>query len=61
MFLENSALYALMAEKLSAYDVLLMHGSALCMDGEAYVFTAASGTGKSTHVCGGRRSVIASG
>ncbi len=48
-FLENNAIHALLAESLVAYDVLLMHGSALCMDGEAYVFTARSGTGKSTH------------
>ena len=48
-FLENTAIHALLAEKLIAYDVLLMHGSALCMDGQAYIFTAKSGTGKSTH------------
>lgn len=48
-FLENNAIHALLAEKLTAYHVLLMHGSALCMDGEAYLFTARSGTGKSTH------------
>ena len=48
-FLENSAIYTQLAEKLSYFGVLLMHGSALCMDGNAYVFTAASGTGKSTH------------
>lgn len=48
-FLENNAIHALLAEKLVEYDVLLMHGSALCMDGVAYLFTAPSGTGKSTH------------
>ena len=48
-FLENNAIHALLAEKLVEHNVLLMHGSALCMDGEAYVFTAPSGTGKSTH------------
>ena len=47
--LECSAIHALLAEKLIDYDVLLMHGSALCMDGRAYLFTAKSGTGKSTH------------
>ncbi len=47
--LENSAVHSLLAEKLTEYGVLLMHGSALCMDGQAYVFTAKSGTGKSTH------------
>ena len=48
-FLENNAIHALLAEKLVEHNVLLMHGSALCMDGKAYIFTAASGTGKSTH------------
>ena len=48
-YLENNAIHALLAEKLVAYDVLLMHGSALCMDGKAVIFTAPSGTGKSTH------------
>ena len=47
--LENSAIHALLAEQLTARDVLLIHGSALCMDGEAIVFIAPSGTGKSTH------------
>ncbi len=49
IFFENAALNRLIAERITAYDVLLMHGSALCMDGETYIFTAPSGTGKSTH------------
>ncbi|MBR2781520.1 MAG: hypothetical protein IKD81_08945 [Eubacteriaceae bacterium] len=49
-FLENNAIHELIAEKMTKHGVLLMHGSALCMDGEGYIFTAASGTGKSTHV-----------
>lgn len=48
-YLENSAIHALLAEKLTEHDVILLHGSALCMDGEAVIFTASSGTGKSTH------------
>ncbi len=47
--LENNAIHALLSEKMAEHSVLLMHGSALCMDGEAYIFTAPSGTGKSTH------------
>ena len=47
--LENAAVHSLLAEKITEYGVLLMHGSALCMDGEDYLFTAKSGTGKSTH------------
>ena len=48
-FLENNAIHALLAERLLDQRVLLMHGSALCMDGQGYLFTAPSGTGKSTH------------
>jgi hypothetical protein len=31
------------------YDTILFHGSALSVDGEGFLFTAKSGTGKSTH------------
>lgn len=48
-FLENNAIHALIAEGFVAHNVLLFHGSALSMDGQAYIFTASSGTGKSTH------------
>lgn len=48
-YLEINAIHCLLAEKLASYQVLLLHGSAICMDGQAYVFTAPSGTGKSTH------------
>lgn len=34
---------------LSSYDGFFFHSSSLMMDGEAYLFTALSGTGKSTH------------
>ena len=47
--LEQNAVHALLAEQLVAHSVLLMHGSALSMDGRGYIFTAKSGTGKSTH------------
>ena len=49
IFLENVAIHDRLAEALVERNVLLMHGSALCMDGQAYIFTARSGTGKSTH------------
>lgn len=49
IFLENNAIHSLLARALIWENVLLMHGSALCMDGLAYIFTAKSGTGKSTH------------
>lgn len=46
---ETAALCRRVAEALIARNVLLFHGSALSLDGAAYVFTALSGTGKSTH------------
>ena len=48
--LECTAVQRKIAEKLFTYDTLLFHGSVVAVDGEAYLFTAKSGTGKSTHV-----------
>lgn len=48
-YLEQLAIYRQIAEQMTAHDVLLFHGSAICVDGNAYLFTAPSGTGKSTH------------
>jgi hypothetical protein len=47
--LENTAIHGILAEKLLSYGVLLIHGSALSIDGQAIIFIAPSGTGKSTH------------
>lgn len=49
-YLETLAVYRQLATMLIDYQVLLMHGSVIAVDGEAYLFTALSGTGKSTHV-----------
>lgn len=48
-FLENNAIHMLIADKLSEYDAIMLHGSALAIDGNGIIFTAKSGTGKSTH------------
>ena len=48
-YLETLALYRKLAERMLREDVILFHGSAIEVDGEAYLFTARSGTGKSTH------------
>lgn len=48
-YLETLALYRKIAEKMIDYDVILFHASAISLDGECYLFTAKSGTGKSTH------------
>ena len=47
--LEITAIQRKLAEELLGHDVLLFHGSAVAVDGAAYLFTAKSGTGKSTH------------
>ena len=47
--LETLALYRRIAEKLIDYGIILFHGSAIAVDGVTYLFTAKSGTGKSTH------------
>lgn len=49
-YLEELAIYRKIAEKMPAYDTFLFHGSAVAVDGVSYMFTAPSGTGKSTHV-----------
>ena len=48
-FLESTAVYRKIAEKLPAYDAFVMHGSVIAVDGKAYIFTARSGVGKTTH------------
>ena len=48
-YLETLAVYRQIAEKMPDYDTFLFHGSAIAVAGQAYVFTAKSGTGKSTH------------
>ena len=49
-FLERSVLLKKLSEQLLTYDTLLLHGSAIAVDGQGYLFSAKSGTGKSTHV-----------
>ncbi len=48
-YLEILALYRKIVDKLADFGIVMFHGSALALDGEAYIFTAKSGTGKSTH------------
>lgn len=48
-FLERTAIQRKIAEELLRHDTLLLHGSTVAVDGFAYLFTAACGTGKSTH------------
>jgi len=47
--LEETAVYRKIAEKMVDYDTFVFHGSVIAVDGQGYLFTAKSGTGKSTH------------
>ena len=48
-YLEYIAIHRLFCEKAIEYGVVLFHSSVVEVDGECYLFTAKSGTGKSTH------------
>ena len=48
-YLETLAVYRKIAEHLPLLDTVLFHGSVIAVDGAGYLFTAKSGTGKSTH------------
>ncbi len=54
-YLETLAIYRKLCDKLAFDDVMLFHCSAIEYGGRAYVFTAPSGTGKSTHAAIWRR------
>lgn len=47
---EKLLLHRLISEALLSFDTLLLHGSVVALDDAAFMFTAKSGTGKSTHV-----------
>lgn len=48
-YLETIALYRKLAEPLLQRNCLIFHGAAVAVNGYAYLFTARSGTGKTTH------------
>ncbi len=48
-YLESLALLRQIADRMPEYGVILFHGSVIAVDGKAYLFTAPSGTGKTTH------------
>lgn len=48
-YLETLALCRKVTEKLLENNVLLFHGAAIALNGKVYLFTASSGTGKTTH------------
>lgn len=49
-YLECLEIYRAICRKILDYNALLMHCAAICVDNQAYLFTAVSGTGKTTHV-----------
>lgn len=49
-YLETLAVYRKIAERMPDFDTILFHGSCAAVDGAGYLFTAPSGTGKSTHL-----------
>ena len=49
-YLETLALLRKLAEILPSHNRILMHGASISYNENAYLFTAPSGTGKSTHI-----------
>lgn len=47
---EMQSLHRAVAEQTPRFGALQFHGAAVAADGKAYLFTAPSGTGKSTHI-----------
>lgn len=48
-YLEFTAVHKQVSDYLTGKGFLLMHGAVVAVDGQSYLFTARSGTGKSTH------------
>ncbi len=49
-YLETLAVYRKISEAMLDFDTFLMHGAVVAQGNAAYMFTAVSGTGKTTHV-----------
>ena len=49
-YCESLCIYRQICLRLPQYDAFLLHSAVLAVDGDAYVFTAPSGTGKTTHL-----------
>lgn len=47
---ENTCIYKDICEKILDYDALMIHSAAVSVDNWGYLFTADSGTGKTTHM-----------
>lgn len=49
-YLESLAFYRKFCEEVALNNIILFHSAAVEVDGKAYLFTAPSGTGKTTHI-----------
>lgn len=49
-YIESLEIYRIICKKMLDYNAMLMHCAAISVDNEAYLFTAVSGTGKTTHI-----------
>ncbi len=49
-YLETLAVYRKIATKMLEFDTFLMHGAVIAVGDRAWLFTAPSGTGKTTHI-----------
>lgn len=49
-YLEYVAVYRKIADKLTEYEGAVFHGAVIVLDGKAYIITARSGVGKTTHI-----------
>lgn len=49
-YLEYFAIQRKICENMPAFNTMLMHGAVIANDQKAYMFTAPSGTGKTTHI-----------
>ena len=49
-YLETLAVYRKIASGMLSFDTMLMHGAVVAVKDKAWLFTAPSGTGKTTHI-----------
>ncbi len=47
---ESNVIYRKIADYMLGYSTILLHGAAIAIDNKCYIFTAPSGTGKTTHI-----------
>ena len=48
--IESTVLLRKVADRMLDYDTILLHGAVIAVDDAAYLFSAKSGTGKTTHI-----------